>query len=225
MEGNSLEENKNLQEEKRDTPSAPEKKKKNKTKEKPSKGRAAVLIILGLLTVVTGISYYALVVREDVPKVIYRREEKVREIVKENITIYLPDENGEGLITKQVEVVVGDKPEDRVINILEAIKENLSYVITYTDEGGKLVEIPFLKSEVQPLDIYVDGSDLYLNMNYHFRDNMKVISQEIYIIYSIVNTLTEDGRYKRVKFLINNKEVEQLNFYKLSDFYERNLEI
>ena len=126
---------------------------------------------------------------------------------------------------KQIEIVVGSTEEERVKNILLTLKEELAYTLKYTDKDGKVVEIPFLKDEVQLLDVYFDGADVYLNMNYHFRENMKIISQEIFIIYSIVNTLTEDNRYKRVKFLINDKEVEQLNFYKLSNFYERNLEI
>lgn len=220
-----MEEDKNSQEVKKETPSPSEKKKKKV--ETPSKVRVAVLVILGTLTIILGFFYYKLVAGyENIsPKVIYRREERVKEIVKESLTIYLPDENSEGLIRKQVEIVTGDNPEKRVENIFQEIKENLGYDIVYTDDEGQVVEIPFLKDEIQLLDVYIDGKDLYLNMNYHFRDNMKTISQEIFVIYSIVNTLTEDGRYRRVKFLVNNKEVEQLNFYNLSDFYEKNLEI
>lgn len=201
------------------------KKETKKTGERPSPIRIGVLGILGILTVVSGIFYYTLVVRENPPKVIYQEEEQVKEIVREALTIYVPSESGESLGEKQVEIVVGDTPEERVKNIFAALKENLAYKITYTDDEGKVVEIPFLDDAVQLMDVYIDGRDIYLNMNYHFRDNMKTISQEIFIIYSIVNTMTEDGRYRRVKFLVNDKEVEQLNFYKLSEFYERNLEI
>ena len=196
-----------------------------KTGEKPSPIKIGVLGILGLLTAVSGVLYYTLVVKENPPKVIYQEEEQAKEIVREALTIYVPSESGESLSEKQVEIVVGDTPEERVKNIFTALKESLSYNISYTDDEGKVVETPFLDDAVQLMDVYIDGRDIYLNMNYHFRDNMKTISQEIFVIYSIVNTLTEDGRYRRVKFLVNDKEVEQLNFYKLSEFYERNLEI
>lgn len=193
--------------------------------ENPSPIKIGVLGILGLLTVVSGVLYYTLTVKENPPKVIYQEEEQAKEIVREALTIYVPSESGESLSEKQVEIVVGDTPEERVKNIFTALKESLSYNINYTDDEGKVVETPFLGDAVQLMDVYIDGRDIYLNMNYHFRDNMKTISQEIFVIYSIVNTLTEDGRYRRVKFLVNDKEVEQLNFYKLSEFYERNLEI
>ena len=196
-----------------------------KTGEKPSPIKIGVLGILGVLTAVSGVLYYTLVVKENPPKVIYQEEEQAKEIVREALTIYAPSESGESLSEKQVEIVVGDTPEERVKNIFTALKESLSYNISYTDDEGKVVETPFLDDAVQLMDVYIDGRDIYLNMNYHFRDNMKTISQEIFVIYSIVNTLTEDGRYRRVKFLVNDKEVEQLNFYKLSEFYERNLEI
>ncbi len=182
-------------------------------------------MILGAVLLVTGYFYYSMVVRVNPPKEIYQEKEEAREIVKERITVYLPDENSEGLTTKEVEVVSGATEEERIKNIFDLLQGELSYNIVYTDEEGKVVEVPFLKGEVQLMDVFIDGKDLYLNLNYHFRENMKTISQEIFIIYSIVNTLTEDGRYNRVKFLINNKEVEQLNFYNLSDFYEKNLEI
>lgn len=196
-----------------------------KTGDKPSPIRIGILGILGILTAVSGAFYYNLVLKENPPKVIYQEKEQAREIVREALTIYVPTESGESLESKQVEIVVGDTPEERVKMIFDALKENLAYKITYTDEEGKVVEVPFLNDEVQLMDVYIDGRDIYLNMNYHFRENMKTISQEIFVIYSIVNTLTEDGKYRRVKFLVNDKEVEQLNFYKLSEFYERNLEI
>ncbi len=192
---------------------------------KPSPIRVGILGLLGILTAVSGTFYYNLVLKENPPKVIYQEEEQAREIVREALTIYVPTESGESLESKQVEIVVGDTQEERVKMIFDALKENLAYKISYTDEEGKVVEVPFLSEEVQLMDVYIDGRDIYLNMNYHFRENMKTISQEIFVIYSIVNTLTEDGRYRRVKFLVNDKEVEQLNFYKLSEFYERNLEI
>lgn len=225
-----MEENK-LDELQKETPEAVDKKADKGPEKKPEKGekfspvRSAVLMILGAALLVTGYFYYAVVIRVEPPKEIYQEKEAVREIVKEKITIYLPDENSEGLATKEVEVVSGNSEEERIKNIFNLLQEELSYNIVYTDEAGKVVEVPFLNKDVQLMDVFIDGKDIYLNLNYHFRDNMKTISQEIFIIYSIVNTLTEDGRYKRVKFLINNKEVEQLNFYNLSDFYEKNLEI
>ena len=66
-------------------------------RETPSKIMIAILAVLGVLTVISGFFYYKLVVGyENInPKVIYQREEKVREIVKENLTIYLPDESND----------------------------------------------------------------------------------------------------------------------------------
>lgn len=218
-----------MEEKRNDEIKESEKKKESKeikkTGGKPSVLRMGLLVILGVLTVVSGIYYYSLVVKKNPPKVIYQGEKQVKEIVRESLTIYVPTESGESLGEKQVEIIIGDTPEARVKNIFEALKENLNYTISFTDDDGKVVEAKFLDDAVQLMDVYIDGRDIYLNLNYHFRDNMKTISQEIFVIYSIVNTLTEDGRYRRVKFLINDKEVEQLNFYKLSDFYERNLEI
>lgn len=219
---NSLEDEKPVEEKK-----STKKKNLKKTEEKSSKLRIAVLSILGLITIISGFYYYNLVVKYKniSPRVIYQEEKREKEIIKENVTLYIPSETNETLVKKQLEIVVGDSEEERIKNIFSTLKSELKYNLKYTDEAGTVVETPFLMDEVQLLDVYFDGSDIYLNMNYHFRDNMKIISQEIFIIYSIVNTLTEDSRYKRVKFLINDREVEQLNFYKLSNFYERNLEI
>ncbi len=199
---------------------------KNKDiKQENLKLRKIALIVVSVLLIISGYFYYTVVYSNKEPVVIYETKKEVKEITKEKINVYLPDKKGDGLIVKEVEVETGANEGERIKNVFQVIKDNLSYDVVYTDKNGVVQKVPFIGEKVEVMDVFVDGSDIYLNMNYHFRDNMKTISQEIYVIYAIVNTLTEDSRYKRVKFLINNKEVDKLNFYNLSNFYEKNLDI
>lgn len=185
------------------------------------------LIVLILILIISGGYYYKLVYKYDeIPlKVVYKSQEEIREVVLEERVIYLPSESKESLVTKVVEIEKAESPEDEIGSLLGRLEEELNYTITYVDSQDNVIEIPFFNRDIEVLNIYIDRKDIYLNYNYHFKENMQTISQEILILYSIVNTLTESGQYNRVKFLINNKEIENLNFYQLSDFYRRNLDI
>ncbi|WP_372712858.1 GerMN domain-containing protein [Ilyobacter sp.] len=183
------------------------------------------LIFLGVVLLTTGTAYYLLVGRYDKipPKIIFEKTDSEKKMSKEKITLYIPDENLAKLKVKEVEVDSGSGNE--ISMVFELLKSEMNYEFRYRGESGDKVEAPFLDEGVKLLNIYRDGEDIYLNFNYKFKENMKIPEQELLIVYSIVNSITQSSGYKRVKILVNNKEVDKLNFYRLSKFYEKNLEI
>ncbi len=184
--------------------------------------------ILGVVLLATGTLYYLLVGRsgKNPPKVIFEKIYPEKKVNNEKFTLYLPDDNLEKLVRKEIEIASETNNNKTNINrVFDIIKSEMNYRFSYKNESGATEEAYFLDEGVKLLNIYEDGSDLYLNFNYKFKDSMKTSEQELLVIYSIVNTIIESSKYKRVKILVNNKEIEKLNFYRLSKFYEKNLEI
>lgn len=182
---------------------------------------------LGAVLLTTGIAYYLVVGRyyKIPPKVIFEKPHLEKELKKEKFTLYIPDENLEKLQLKEKEVELDDQSYDEIDIIFELLKSEMDYEFIYKSKSGDKLEAPFLDGGVKLLNIYRDGNDIYLNFNYKFKENMKTSGQELLIVYSIVNSITQSSDYKRVKILVNNKEIDKLNFYRLSKFYEKNLEI
>jgi hypothetical protein len=182
---------------------------------------------LGAVLLTTGIAYYLVVGRYDKipPKVILEKSHVEKERKKEKFTLYVPDENLENLQLKEIEIELENYTDNEIDIIFDLLKSEMDYEFIYKSESGEKVEAPFLSEGVKLLNTYRDGEDIYLNFNYKFKENMKTSGQELLIVYSIVNTITESSGYKRVKILVNNKEIDKLNFYRLSKFYEKNLEI
>lgn len=182
---------------------------------------------LGAVLLTTGTAYYLVVGRYDKipPKVIFEKPHLEKKFKKEKFTLYIPDENLENLQLKEKEVELDDQSYDEIDKIFELLKSEMDYEFIYKSKSGEKLEAPFLDGGVKLLNIYRDGNDIYLNFNYKFKENMKTSGQELLIVYSIVNSITQSSDYKRVKILVNNKEIDKLNFYRLSKFYEKNLEI
>lgn len=184
--------------------------------------------ILGVVLLGTGIAYYNLVVvsGKNPPKVIFEKAKGEEKAEMKEMTLYIPDEKLEKLEAIDIEVEADDHGEIGTGQIFELLKSHMDYKFQYKSEGSdKVEEAPFLEEGVKLLNTYRDGLDIYLNFNYRFKENMKTPDQELLIIYSLVNTIVEAGVCDRVKILVNNQEIEKLNFYKLSKFYEKNFEI
>ncbi|WP_319369978.1 GerMN domain-containing protein [uncultured Ilyobacter sp.] len=182
---------------------------------------------LGALLLTTGTAYYLLVERYDKiqPKVIFEKDGPEKKLKKEKFILYIPDDNLEKLKLQEREAEVAGSSDNLINLIFELLKSEIDYKFRYRGESGDELEAPFLDEGVKLLNTFIDGQDVYLNFNYNFKENMKTPQQELLIVYSIVNSITQSAEYKRVKILVNNKEIDRLNFYRLSKFYEKNLEI
>jgi hypothetical protein len=184
--------------------------------------------ILGVILLVMGTAYYIFVMTpsKNPPVVIFEKSQSEQKVEKGKITLYVPDEKLEKLNTIDIEVETDTNGEMGIDQIFELLKSQMDYKFQYKSESSeKIEEAPFLEEGVKLLNTYRDGMDIYLNFNYRFKENMRTPNQELLIIYSLVNTIIEAGKCERVKILVNNQEIEKLNFYKLSKFYEKNFEI
>ena len=142
-------------------------------------------------------------------KVIFERETEVKEVEKELVNIFIPDEGMEKLEVVEVKLEASHSVNEKVVQIFDKIIEKLDFV----DEELKLMSV-----------YYADG-ELYLNLNAKFLEFLEDDKTEIMLIYSIVNSMTEIPQVEMVKFLVENKEVESGNNFLMWKFFKRDINI
>lgn len=186
-----------------------------------------ILAILSLSFVFSLICYKTFVYDYDFSKakIIYEEEKKVAIFDYEFFNVFVPNKNFKNLEEKTVRIKKVENKAEKIRLIFQEIKKELDFKFYADNDKQKKKELNYFDSEIYIENIYLDGNDLYLNFNEAFKNNIKSQEQELLIIYSIVNTYTNFDEIKRVKILIENKVVENLKYYNISDFFERDLNI
>lgn len=186
-----------------------------------------VWILSSVFFVVSGIFYKVLVAGHDFEKakVIYEEEEKKEIYEYERITIYVPDKELKKLVKKAVKIKKTNNISDKIRMTFEEIRKNSDFKIRYTDQEGESVQVDYLDYGIRILNVYSEGSSLYLNFNHRLKSGIKTKDQELMIIYSLVNSYTSFSQFDKVKILVNNKNEEMLEYYSILGFFEKDLNI
>lgn len=172
---------------------------------------AVVCIIWGIV-IVSGVMFFQM--RSSSKKIniieITNKEKVVTEEGKvEKINFYVVSDNVDKLLRKEKEIPLYIKPKDKVRKIVQVSMENLW-------------ESKILKtSQIEIGNIFIKGDMLYIDVDANMLELKVENRKNLLAIYSIVNSVTEIGNIRKIKFLIDGKE-ETGSFSKI---YTRNTNI
>lgn len=172
---------------------------------------AVVCIIWGIV-IVSGVIFFQM--RSSSKKIniieITNKEKVVTEEGKvEKINFYVVSDNVDKLLRKEKEIPLYIKPKDKIRKIVQVSMENLW-------------ESKILKtSQIEIGNIFIKGDMLYIDVDANMLELKVENRKNLLAIYSIVNSVTEIGNIRRIKFLIDGKE-ETGSFSKI---YTRNTNI
>lgn len=172
---------------------------------------AVVCIIWGIV-IVSGVMFFQM--RSSSKKIniieITNKEKVVTEEGKvEKINFYVVSDNVDKLLRKEKEIPLYIKPKDKIRKIVQVSMENLW-------------ESKILKtSQIEIENIFIKGDMLYIDVDANMLELKVENRKNLLAIYSIVNSVTEIGNIRKIKFLIDGKE-ETGSFSKI---YTRNTNI
>ena len=172
---------------------------------------AVVCIIWGIV-IVSGVMFFQM--RSSSKKIniieITNKEKVVTEEGKvEKINFYVVSDNVDKLSRKEKEIPLYIKPKDKIRKIVQVSMENLW-------------ESKILKtSQIEIGNIFIKGDMLYIDVDANMLELKVENRKNLLAIYSIVNSVTEIGNIRKIKFLIDGKE-ETGSFSKI---YTRNTNI
>ena len=172
---------------------------------------AVVCIIWGIV-IVSGVMFFQM--RSSSKKIniieITNKEKVVTEEGKvEKINFYVVSDNVDKLLSKEKEIPLYIKPKDKIRKIVQVSMENLW-------------ESKILKtSQIEIGNIFIKGDMLYIDVDANMLELKVENRKNLLAIYSIVNSVTEIGNIRKIKFLIDGKE-ETGSFSKI---YTRNTNI
>ncbi len=172
----------------------------------------AVVCIIWGIAIVSGVMFFQM--RSSSKKIniieITNKEKVVTEEGKvEKINFYVVSDNVDKLLRKEKEIPLYIKPKDKIRKIVQVSMENLW-------------ESKILKtSQIEIGNIFIKGDMLYIDVDANMLELKVENRKNLLAIYSIVNSVTEIGNIRRIKFLIDGKE-EKGSFSKI---YTRNTNI
>lgn len=172
---------------------------------------AVVCIIWGIV-IVSGVMFFQM--RSSSKKIniieITNKEKVVTEEGKvEKINFYVVSDNVDKLLRKEKEIPLYIKPKDKIRKIVQVSMENLW--------ESKILKTP----QIEIGNIFIKRDMLYIDVDANMLELKVENRKNLLAIYSIVNSVTEIGNIRRIKFLIDGKE-EKGSFSKI---YTRNTNI
>lgn len=174
-----------------------------------------ILMVVGVIwaiVVISGITYFQM--EKSSQKInLVELEKKENLVVEEGkvekIKFYLLSENGDNLVAKEQEIPLYIKTKDKIKRITQVSIENLW--------NSKVLKT----SQIEIGNIFIKGDIAYIDIDANILELKPENRKNLLAIYSIVNSITEIGNIKRVKFLVDGKE-ETGSFSKV---YTRNTKI
>ena len=164
----------------------------------------SIKIMVGLwcVTIISGILYFNSS-SNDVPKVVFERKSTIKESEKEKIYIFFPE--GEKLVSSELEV---NKMENKNILMRRTLDETIRRL-------KELDKIPNINEKVEVFCYLIDNV-VYLDLPEKLFDKVKSPKDELLLIYSFVNTMTNvDTNIKTVKILINGMDTDKVKYANL----------
>lgn len=174
-----------------------------------------LMVIVGIIwgiVLVSGVTFFQM--KNSSKKIniveMTNREKIVTEEGKvEKINFYVVSDNGDKLLRKEKEIPFYIKPKDKIRKITQISIENLW--------ENKIIKT----SQIEIGNIFIKGDMVYINLDANMLELKTENRKNLLAIYSIVNSVTEIGNIRKVKFLIDGKE-ETESFSKV---YTRNTNI
>ena len=164
----------------------------------------SIKIMVGLwcVTIISGILYFNSS-SNDAPKVVFERKSTIKESEKEKIYIFFPD--GEKLVSSELEV---NKIESKNMLMRRTLDETIRRL-------KELDKIPNINEKVEVFCYLIDNV-VYLDLPEKLFDKVKSPKDELLLIYSFVNTMTNvDTNIKTVKILINGMDTDKVKYANL----------
>lgn len=164
----------------------------------------SIKIMVGLwcVTIISGILYFNSS-SNDAPKVVFERKSTIKESEKEKIYIFFPD--GEKLVSSELEV---NKIESKNMLMRRTLDETIRRL-------KELDKIPNINEKVEVFCYLIDNI-VYLDLPEKLFDKVKSPKDELLLIYSFVNTMTNvDTNIKTVKILINGMDTDKVKYANL----------
>lgn len=164
----------------------------------------SIKIMVGLwcITIISGILYFNSS-SNDAPKVVFERKSTIKESEKEKIYIFFPD--GEKLVSSELEV---NKIESKNMLMRRTLDETIRRL-------KELDKIPNINEKVEVFCYLIDNV-VYLDLPEKLFDKVKSPKDELLLIYSFVNTMTNvDTNIKTVKILINGMDMDKVKYANL----------
>lgn len=164
----------------------------------------SIKIMVGLwcVTIISGILYFNSS-SNDAPKVVFERKSTIKESEKEKIYIFFPD--GEKLVSSELEV---NKIENKNMLMRRTLDETIRRL-------KELDKIPNINEKVEVFCYLIDNI-VYLDLPEKLFDKVKSPKDELLLIYSFVNTMTNvDTNIKTVKILINGMDTDKVKYANL----------
>lgn len=164
----------------------------------------SIKIMVGLwcVTIISGILYFNSS-SNDAPKVVFERKSTIKESEKEKIYIFFPE--GEKLVSSELEV---NKIESKNMLMRRTLDETIRRL-------KELDKIPNINEKVEVFCYLIDNV-VYLDLPEKLFDKVKSPKDELLLIYSFVNTMTNvDTNIKTVKILINGMDMDKVKYANL----------
>ena len=164
----------------------------------------SIKIMVGLwcVTIISGILYFNSS-SNDAPKVVFERKSTIKESEKQKIYIFFPE--GEKLVSSELEV---NKMENKNILMRRTLDETIRRL-------KELDKIPNINEKVEVFCYLIDNV-VYLDLPEKLFDKVKSPKDELLLIYSFVNTMTNvDTNIKTVKILINGMDTDKVKYANL----------
>lgn len=164
----------------------------------------SIKIMVGLwcVTIISGILYFNSS-SNDAPKVVFERKSTIKESEKEKIYIFFPE--GEKLVSSELEV---NKIENKNMLMRRTLDETIRRL-------KELDKIPNINEKVEVFCYLIDNV-VYLDLPEKLFDKVKSPKDELLLIYSFVNTMTNvDTNIKTVKILINGMDMDKVKYANL----------
>lgn len=164
----------------------------------------SIKIMVGLwcITIISGILYFNSS-SNDAPKVVFERKSTIKESEKQKIYIFFPD--GEKLVSSELEV---NKIESKNMLMRRTLDETIRRL-------KELDKIPNINEKVEVFCYLIDNV-VYLDLPEKLFDKVKSPKDELLLIYSFVNTMTNvDTNIKTVKILINGMNTDKVKYANL----------
>lgn len=141
--------------------------------------------------------------------VIENMKNTVESSEKEKVTVYIPNSKLTTLKKMEAEIDLAQSTKDRAIKLTEKLISILR-------------EEKYIKSsDITLYNIYFNDKTIYLDFSSNIKELDDNTQKSLLTIYSIVNSLTETGKFNRVKIMINGEDGTK----NLSKFYNRNTSI
>lgn len=199
---------KNLKEKNIKNENIKEKSTEEKTKKSKMTKEKIYMIMGGMwaLAVILGFVNYRAEERAENPKIVFERNEEVQKELTDKIYVFYPKDN---TIADEEIIVSKIKSQDELlrVTILETLKKL---------EAGNFIP----KVEKKDIIYYVLDKKIYLDIPEKIFDNVTDPKSELLVIYSFVNSLTNAGGIEKVRFLINNADLEKVKYANLMKDYE-----